>query len=228
MAAQEEVLIAPSVLSADFLHLADELASISNADLVHCDVMDGEFVPNLTFGPLVIEKVASATDVPIDAHLMIHNPDRDALTYVKAGASIVSVHAEASTHLHRTVYAIKNAGARAGVVINPSTPVIALDAIIEDVDLVCLMSVNPGFGGQAFIEGTYRKLRQLQALCMERGVCPLIEVDGGVCAANAKDIVAAGANTLVAGSAVFSASDRAATIETLREQGNEALGLRCQ
>jgi ribulose-phosphate 3-epimerase len=221
----EDVLIAPSVLSADFLHLADDLDSIRTADFVHYDVMDGHFVPNLSFGLEILRQVSSMTDVPVDAHLMISNPDSEAVRYAQAGARMVTFHMEATAHAHRVLYGIKDAGAQAGVVLCPATPIVALDAIIEDVDMVLLMSVNPGFGGQAFIEGTYRKLRQLRALCFERGVDPLVEVDGGVNAANAEALCRAGANVLVAGSSVFGASDRGAAIEALRTAGRRGLGV---
>lgn len=220
----DNVKIAPSILSADFLHLGTQLSAVSNADFIHYDVMDGHFVPNLSYGLDILKQVAAATDVPVDAHLMITNPDEYAVRYVKAGASMVTVHMEATAHAHRVVAAIKEAGAQAGVVLCPATPIVALDAIIEDVDMVLLMSVNPGFGGQSFIETTYRKLRQLRALCLERGVDPLIEVDGGVGMGNADAICAAGANVLVAGSAVFGAKDPSAAIEELRVVGNRGLG----
>ncbi len=223
MPIQEDVRIAPSILGADFLRLGDELAAISNADFIHYDVMDGHFVPNLSFGLDILSQVASATDVPVDAHLMIANPDTDAVRYAKAGASMVTFHMEATNHAHRVLYAIKDAGAQAGVVLNPATPVIALDAIIEHVDMVLLMSVNPGYGGQKFIDTTCRKLRQLSALCFERGVNPLIEVDGGITADNVEEVVAAGANVIVAGSAVFCNPDHAAAVEELRALGRKGM-----
>lgn len=222
----EDVRIAPSILASDFLCLGDELQSISNADFVHYDVMDGHFVPNLTYGPDILRRVVQGTDVPVDAHLMIENPDAEAVRYAQAGAAMVTFHMEATNHAHRVLYAIKEAGAQAGVVLCPATPVVTLDAIIEDVDMVLLMSVNPGFGGQRYIETTYRKLRQLRALCFERGVDPLIEVDGGITADNAEEVCAAGANVLVAGSSVFGAPDRAAAIEELRDLGGRGLARR--
>ena len=222
----EDVKIAPSILACDFLRLGDQVASISNADFVHYDVMDGHFVPNLSFGPDILRQVAASTDVPVDAHLMISNPDTDAVRYVQAGASMVTFHMEATNHAHRVLYAIKDAGAQAGVVLNPSTPIIALDAIIEDVDMVLLMSVNPGFGGQSFIKTTLRKLRQLRALCFERGVEPLIEVDGGVGIDNVADVCAAGANVIVAGSAVFRSDDPAKVVDDLRHAGRAGLAKR--
>ncbi|MBQ9006532.1 MAG: ribulose-phosphate 3-epimerase, partial [Atopobiaceae bacterium] len=193
---------------------------------VHFDVMDGHFVPNLSFGPDILRQVVSTTDVPVDAHLMITNPDADAVRYVQAGASMVTFHMEATNHAHRVLYAIKDAGAQAGVVLNPSTPIIALDAIIEDVDMVLLMSVNPGFGGQSFIKTTLRKLRQLRALCFERGVEPLIEVDGGVGMDNVADVCAAGANVIVAGSSVFRSDDPAKAVDDLRQEGRVGLARR--
>lgn len=222
----EDVKIAPSILACDFLRLGDQVASISNADFVHFDVMDGHFVPNLSFGPDILRQVVSTTDVPVDAHLMITNPDADAVRYVQAGASMVTFHMEATNHAHRVLYAIKDAGAQAGVVLNPSTPIIALDAIIEDVDMVLLMSVNPGFGGQSFIKTTLRKLRQLRALCFERGVEPLIEVDGGVGMDNVADVCAAGANVIVAGSSVFRSDDPAKAVDDLRQEGRVGLARR--
>ena len=222
----EDVKIAPSILACDFLRLGDQVASISNADFVHYDVMDGHFVPNLSFGPDILRQVAASTDVPVDAHLMISNPDTDAVRFVQAGASMVTFHMEATNHAHRVLYAIKDAGAQAGVVLNPSTPIIALDAIIEDVDMVLLMSVNPGFGGQSFIKTTLRKLRQLRALCFERGVEPLIEVDGGVGIDNVADVCAAGANVIVAGSAVFRSDDPAKVVDDLRQAGRAGLAKR--
>ena len=222
----EDVKIAPSILACDFLRLGEQVASISNADFVHYDVMDGHFVPNLSFGPDILRQVAASTDVPIDAHLMISNPDIDAVRYVQAGASMVTFHMEATNHAHRVLHAIKDAGAQAGVALNPSTPVIALDAIIDDVDMVLLMSVNPGFGGQSYIETTSRKLRQLRALCFERGVEPLIEVDGGIGMDNVADICAAGANVIVAGSAVFRSDDPAKVVDDLRQAGRVGLAER--
>ena len=219
----EDVLIAPSILAPDFMHLADEIDSIESADFVHYDVMDGHIVPNLTFGLDILHAVASHTSVPVDAHLMISNPDTDAVRYAQAGAKMVTFHMEATNHAHRVLAAIKDAGAQAGVVINPATSISTLDAVIEYVDMVLLMSVNPGFGGQKFIDVTYRKLRQLRALCRDRRVSPLIEVDGGVTVENAGAICAAGANVLVAGSSVFKADDRARAIQELRAAGRRGL-----
>lgn len=222
----EDVRIAPSILSADFLQLGLQVDAISNADFVHFDVMDGHFVPNLSFGLDILRQVSAATRVPVDVHLMISNPDDFAVRYVRAGAALVSFHLEATAHAHRVAHAIREAGAQAGVVLCPATPVSALDAIIEDVDMVLLMSVNPGFGGQSFIPATYRKLGQLRALCLERGVEPLIEVDGGISAANAEEVCCAGANVLVAGSAVFGAEDPAAAVEELRAAGRRGIARR--
>lgn len=221
-----DVRIAPSILAADVMHLADEIASIDNADYVHFDVMDGHFVPNLSFGLEMLEKVCAATSVPVDCHLMISNPDEYVERYARAGASMVTFHIEATPHAHRVIYAIREAGSRAGVVLCPATPISTLDAIIEDVDMVLLMSVNPGFGGQRFIEGTYRKLAQLRELCDERGVRPLIEIDGGITIDNVEDVCAAGVDVVVAGSSVFKAPNHAAAIETLRERGRLGMARR--
>ena len=215
----EEILVAPSVLSADFTRLADELGDVSSADLVHFDVMDGHFVPNLTFGLDVLRAVKSATDLPVDVHLMISNPDEMVEKYLDAGADVVSFHYEATAHAHRLVSLIRDRGARASVAINPATPVCLLEPILEDLDMVLVMTVNPGFGGQSFIESSPRKVRRLRRMCDEHGVHPLIEVDGGISSATAAAVTSTGARVLVAGSAVFGAADRAAAIADIRRAG---------
>ncbi len=217
------IKISPSILSADMGNLAQDLSRIATADLIHIDVMDGHFTPNLTFGPGVVAAAKRASDLPLDVHMMVSNPEESIDWYVDAGADLITVHYEAATHLHRIVSRLHERGCKAGVVLNPATPVCALESIIEDLDMVLIMSVNPGFGGQKFIESTYAKLRTLTALCREHHVSPLIEVDGGVCLDNIDKVVAAGANVLVAGSAVFGKSDPAAAIAELREKA--ALGL---
>ncbi len=213
------VQVAPSILSADLGRLADELASIGGASYVHFDVMDGHFVPNLTFGPGVLAAVKGATRVPVDAHLMVSNPDQMVPAYLDAGSDVVTFHYEATAHASRLASLIREGGAKAGIAINPGTPVSALDAIIEDVDLVLVMTVNPGFGGQKFIPGSLRKLRQLKAMCDERRVSPIVEVDGGISPATAAGVCAAGARLLVAGSAVFGKPDRADAIRKIAEAG---------
>lgn len=219
----EDVRIAPSILAADYLRLGEALASIATADYVHFDVMDGVFVPNLSFGPDVLAQVKAATQLPVDVHLMICDPDRRFERYLDAGADILTFHYEAQLHALRTIAAIKERGAKAAIALNPGTPVSALECLIEDVDMVLVMSVNPGFGGQAFIDGTYDKLRRVRALAEEHGVSPLIEVDGGVGVANAARIAQAGANVLVAGSSVFKASDPAAAIADIRAAAERGL-----
>ena len=213
-------LLAPSLLSADFTRLGEALAMLesSGAGVAHVDVMDGRFVPNLTIGMPVVEAMRGATKLPLDCHLMIVEPLRYAVEFVKAGADWVSVHQEADPHLHRTLRAIRDAGAKAGVVLNPSTPVETLVDLVGDFDFVLLMSVNPGFGGQSFIPRILDKVRRLDAIRTERQTPFLIEVDGGVGMKNAKDLVAAGADVLVAGNAVFKASDPKQAIRDLQAE----------
>jgi ribulose-phosphate 3-epimerase len=212
------VLIAPSILSADFGRLAEEVKAIeeAGADYVHVDVMDGRFVPNITIGPLIVEAVKKATRLPLDVHLMIVEPERYVNDFVKAGANILTVHVEASPHLHRTLQQIRQAGAKPAAVLNPSTPLSAVEEVLPDLDMVLLMSVNPGFGGQSFIPQTVDKVRRLRAMIDERKLAVDIEVDGGVNAKTVKAVVDAGANVLVAGSYVFGAKSYKEAIQSLR------------
>lgn len=211
-------LIAPSVLSADFANLQDDIEMInrSEADWFHIDIMDGVFVPNISFGFPVLKAIQKYATKPLDVHLMIVDPDRYLADFKAAGAENITVHVEACTHLHRTLNAIKDLGCKAGVAVNPHTSVALLDDIIEDLDLVCLMSVNPGFGGQKFIEHTYKKIRNLREMAAGRNDRLLIEVDGGVSRANALQLIQAGADVLVAGNAVFSAQDPVNEISVLK------------
>lgn len=214
-----KTIIAPSILSADFSRLGDEIkaAETAGADWIHVDVMDGHFVPNLTFGPPVIEAVRSATSLPFDVHLMIERPELSIADYIASGADRITVHAEACVHLHRTVHYIKEKGLPAGVAINPATPVSVLEPILSDLDLVLIMTVNPGFGGQAFIPYSLVKLRQLNVMLQEQGLNSVyVQVDGGVNSKTASIIREAGANVLVAGNAVFGEKDRTAAIAALR------------
>lgn len=220
------IKISPSILSADMAHLGRDLERILNADYIHIDVMDGHFVPNLSYGTAIVKACKSATNIPLDVHLMVSNPDDTVDWYIDAGADLVTVHAEASTHLHRTIGHIKERGCKAGVVLNPATSVSVLEDIIDELDMVLLMSVNPGFGGQKFIPRILVKLRQLRELCAAHGVCPEIEVDGGVGVGNAEEIAAAGGTVFVAGSAVFGAEDPAAAIDLIRAAGERGLAAR--
>lgn len=209
-------LVAPSILSADFGKLAEEIRSVESADWIHVDVMDGRFVPNITIGPVVVEAARRATRLPLDVHLMIVEPDRYVEDFRKAGADWITVHAEACTHLDRSIQAIRQTGAKAGVSLNPHTPESVLDYVLEVCDLVLLMTVNPGFGGQSLIERVFPKIERVRASIERRGLPTLLEVDGGVKPANARRFVDAGAHVLVAGSAVFGAPDRAAAIAAIR------------
>ncbi|KAA6476474.1 ribulose-phosphate 3-epimerase [Bacillus swezeyi] len=213
------VYVAPSILSADFARLGEEIKDVEQggADFIHIDVMDGHFVPNLTIGPLVVEAVRPITELPLDVHLMIEHPDRYIPAFAKAGADILSVHAEACPHLHRTIQLIKEQGIKAGVVLNPHTPVQLIEHVLEDLDLVLLMTVNPGFGGQSFISSVVPKIRQVKELAEQKGLSGLlIEVDGGVNRETAARCIEAGANLLVAGSAIYNEKDRKKAISDIK------------
>ncbi|WP_116789378.1 ribulose-phosphate 3-epimerase [Flavobacterium psychrotrophum] len=215
----KNTLIAPSVLSADFANLQRDVEMInsSEADWFHVDIMDGVFVPNISFGMPVLEAIARHANKTIDVHLMIVNPDPYIKTFAQLGANNLTVHFEACTHLHRTLQAIKAEGMKAGVALNPHTNVSLLEDIINDIDLVCIMSVNPGFGGQSFIERTYDKIKQLKEIITRNGASTLIEIDGGVSDKNAVQLVEAGADVLVAGNYIFRAADPVATVADLKK-----------
>src|SRR3954462_2519209 len=210
--------IAPSILSADFAKLGEEIKDVEKggADFIHVDVMDGHFVPNMTIGPLIVQAIRPVTKLPLDVHLMIENPDQYIEDFAKAGADYITVHVEACRHLHRTIHLIKSLGVKAGVVLNPATPVQLIEPIIEDVDMVLLMSVNPGFGGQKFISSVLSKIKQVKEMSDEKGLNLEIEVDGGVNEETAALCVEAGATVLVAGSAVFNQTDRGEAISRLK------------
>ncbi|MDA9127298.1 ribulose-phosphate 3-epimerase [Flavobacteriaceae bacterium] len=214
-----QTLIAPSVLAADFANLQRDVTMIneSMADWFHIDIMDGVFVPNISFGMPVLKAIGTHAEKPLDVHLMIVDPDRYIQTFAELGAEILTVHYEACTHLHRSLQAIKQHGMKAGVALNPHTPVALLKDVLGDLDLVCLMSVNPGFGGQKFIEHTYQKVRELNSMRQEQNANFLIEIDGGVTSDNALALKEAGADVLVAGSFVFNAKDPLATVADLKK-----------
>ncbi|MFS1513267.1 ribulose-phosphate 3-epimerase [Chengkuizengella sp. SCS-71B] len=210
--------IAPSILSADFSKLGQEVQELESlgADWIHVDVMDGHFVPNITLGPLVVESIRPHTTLPLDVHLMIQNPDTYIPDFVNAGADLISVHAEACPHLHRTIHHIKGLGVKAGVVLNPATPLTVIEHVVHELDLVLLMTVNPGFGGQKFIESILPKIKQLREMCLKKGLNLDIEVDGGINKDTAPLVIEAGANVLVSGSAIFNHDNKKEAIEQLR------------
>jgi ribulose-phosphate 3-epimerase len=221
-----EVRLAPSILSADFAALGRDIAAVERggADLIHVDVMDGHFVPNLTIGPVVVRAIKQVATKPLDVHLMIENPDQYIDAFIAAGASMVSVHVEAVTHLHRTLTHIKKLGARAGAVLNPSTPASMLEDVAGALDFVLVMSVNPGFGGQAFIPHSLEKIRRVQTVLTGAGSSAPIEVDGGLDASNIGEVVAAGARILVAGQAIFGSGDPEGATRALRAAASAAHG----
>lgn len=211
--------LAPSILSADFSNLIGDIKKVEEAgcDMLHIDVMDGHFVPNITIGPLIMESLKGKTNLPFDVHLMIENPDKYITQFAKAGADIISVHSEACIHLHRTIQLIKDYNVKAAVAINPATPLNVIENVLEDLDMVLIMSVNPGFGGQSFIESSIAKIRTLRKMIEERGLNVDIQVDGGIKVDNVKRVVDAGANIIVAGSAIFGSKNILETVKQFRE-----------
>ena len=218
-------LIAPSILSADFTRLGAEIEAVqaAGADMIHVDVMDGRFVPNITYGPIIVNAVRRVTTLPIDAHLMIENPERYIEAFARAGADMISVHAETCPHLNRTLHQIREAGCRAGAVLNPATPLSALEWVLEIADFILIMSVNPGFGGQSFVPSALERIRSLRESLQTRNPQAQIQIDGGVNPQTAPAVIAAGADILVAGSAIFGSDDYAKTIELMRKRAEEAL-----
>lgn len=211
-------IIAPSILSADFTILGQEIKAVENggADWIHIDVMDGQFVPNITYGPIIVDACKKTTDLPLDVHLMIEKPDLIIPDFIKAGADLISVHAEACTHLHRTIQMIKNANVKAGVALNPATPIEAVEWVLEEIDFIVIMSVNPGFGGQKFISSSIKKVEILAAMKEKKNPGLIIQVDGGVSNQTIADISNAGATSFVAGSYIFNAEDYKTQISLLK------------
>ncbi len=217
---QQPIKIAPSILSADFARLGEAVQQVTRggADYIHVDVMDGHFVPNITIGPLIVEAIRPVTDIPLDVHLMIEQPERYIAEFARAGANIITVHEEACVHLHRVVQAIKELGVKAGVALNPHRPLTAVEEILPDIDLLLIMSVNPGFGGQKFIPGALDKLRRARRMLADRGLTSRVEleVDGGIKLHNIAEVAAAGATVLVSGSGIFKTPDPAKTIQEMK------------
>lgn len=219
------IKIAPSILAANFSKLAEEVIEVekAGAELIHIDVMDGHFVPNITMGPIVVEALRPVTDLPLDVHLMIENPDLYIESFAKAGADYITVHVEACTHLHRTIQLIRSFGVKPGVVLNPHTPVESIQHILEDIDMVLFMTVNPGFGGQKFIHSVVPKVKQLSDIIKEKGLNIEIEIDGGINAETIIPCAEAGATIFVAGSAIYSKTDRTAALQEIKEAGERAI-----
>ena len=217
------VIISPSILSANFARLGEDIAAVATADWIHVDVMDGRFVPNITIGPLVVAALRPLTTQPLDVHLMIVEPDKYVAAFREAGADLITVHAEATDHLDRSIQLIKSLGAKAGVALNPHTPETVLDYVLDELDLVLVMTVNPGFGGQSLIRRAFPKITRLRETIEARGLKTLIEVDGGVKIDNAHEFTAAGAHALVSGSGVYGAQDRAQAIAATRANGAQGL-----
>lgn len=213
-------IIAPSILSADFSRLGEEIKAVENAgaDWIHIDVMDGHFVPNITYGPIIVEASKKSCTLPLDVHLMIEKPDLMIPDFIKAGADLISVHAEACTHLNRTINLIRESEVKAGVALNPATPLSAIEWVLEDLDFVLVMSVNPGFGGQRFIPNSLDRIRTLKKMIRDRGLSTLIQIDGGVNGKTIREISEAGVDSFVAGSAIFNSPDYAATIRDFRNK----------
>ncbi len=219
------IKIAPSILAADFSKLAEEVKEVerAGADLIHIDVMDGHFVPNITMGPIVVEALRPITNLPLDVHLMIENPDQYIEAFAKSGADYITVHVEACRHLHRTIQLIKSFGVKPGVVLNPHTPIETIQHVLEDVDMVLFMTVNPGFGGQKFIHSVVSKVQQLSDIIQEKGLAIEIEIDGGINEETIIPCAQAGATVFVAGSAIYSQTDRANALQNIKKAGERAI-----